>query len=126
MGVDPAWLDRFAANGMTPRGPPRPAALTWIHAEPHSEAEFQRQVIELAKAIGYRVYHTHDSRRSETGFPDLCLVGRGRVLFAELKFGAGRLTAVQAGWLEAIRAAGTPAFEWRPADWPEIVKTLEG
>ena len=33
------------------------------------EADFQATVIELAELQGWRVYHTHDSRRSQPGLP---------------------------------------------------------
>ena len=43
------------------------------------ESDFQRAVIEMARLHGWLVYHTHDSRRSAPGFPDLVLVqGRAR------------------------------------------------
>lgn len=88
-----------------------------------SEKEFMAEVVRLAKSLGWRVYHTRDSRRSEAGFPDLVLV-RERVIFAELKTATGRLTAAQANWLDAIRETGTSAYEWRPADMAEIVSVL--
>lgn len=53
-----------------------------------SEAELQRMVTRLADTLGWTLqYHTHDSRRSQAGFPDLVLVhpGQGRIVYAELK-----------------------------------------
>ncbi len=38
------------------------------------EKPFQAQVVELARLSGWLTYHTHDSRRSQSGFPDLVLV----------------------------------------------------
>ena len=58
-----------------------------------TESQFQSAVIELAKLNGYRlIYHTHDSRRSVPGFPDLVLVSehRQRALFRELNAGVWR------------------------------------
>ena len=55
-------------------------------AQPFSrERDFQRAVCQLAKALGCIVYHTHDSRRSEPGFPDLVIVGKRGFMFRELK-----------------------------------------
>lgn len=93
---------------------------------PIKEEEFQTQVIQLARLRGWRVYHTHDSRHSAAGFPDLVLVRErdGRLLFAELKSNTGRLTLDQRSWLAALRACGVPAFVWTPEDWPSIEAAL--
>ena len=48
-------------------------------------------VVDLARTLGWRVYHTYDSRRSQPGFPDLVLV-RERILFLELKSETGKLS----------------------------------
>ena len=50
-----------------------------------TEAQFQAVVIEYAELHGWRVYHTHDSRRSQPGFLDLTMVRPPRLIFAELK-----------------------------------------
>src|SRR5687767_3407358 len=80
-----------------------------------SERELQAQVIELARMVGWLVYHTHDSRRSEPGFPDLVMVHErsGALLFAELKTTTGRVTMEQDRWLRALAVRGY-AFVWRP------------
>lgn len=92
-----------------------------------SEASFQTQVLRLAKLLGYRAYHTFDSRHSEEGFPDLVLLKPGRLLIvAELKAEDGDLAPEQEVWLHAFRAAGALAYVWRPRDWSEIVSTLRG
>lgn len=68
------------------------------------EAAFQVRVVRLATDRGWRVYHTHDSRRSDPGFPDLVLVRPPRVLFVELKAGRRRLSDDQVAWLELLEA----------------------
>jgi hypothetical protein len=35
-----------------------------------SEKDFQETVLTLARLRGWKCYHTHDSRRSEAGFPE--------------------------------------------------------
>ena len=84
---------------------------------PESESEFQGRVIALAYAKGWRIYHTHDSRRSVAGFPDLLMLHptHGQ-LVAELKTEKGKLTPQQANWLLAFEQAGQKAAIWRPAD----------
>jgi hypothetical protein len=75
-----------------------------------SEAAWQQQVEGLAAFYGFRCYHTHDSRRSAAGFPDLVLV-RG----AE---GAARATVAQVAarpeWLQH-RDISEPQAEWLDA-----------
>ncbi len=66
-----------------------------------SERAFQRQIVQLAELMGWRTYHTYDSRRSNPGFPDLVLVRAPRVIFAELKRQRGRVTAAQTEWVDA-------------------------
>ena len=78
------------------------------------EDAFQRQVEKLAESLGWKVYHTHDSRRSHPGWPDLVLGRHDRVLFRELKTMKGRTTPDQKEWLELLNAAGHDAAVWRP------------
>jgi hypothetical protein len=82
-----------------------------------TERELQNAVIELAGYLGWRTYHTHDSRRSNPGFPDLVLV-RDRLIFAELKSAKGRLSPAQQFWLADLEHdAGQEVYVWRPSDW---------
>lgn len=84
-----------------------------------SERAWQAMVLELATLYRWTWYHTHDSRRSPAGFPDLVLV-RDRVLFAELKTDRGRLTAQQLGWIGRLEEAGAEVFVWRPKDLDDV------
>ena len=88
-----------------------------------SEKDFQRSVIRLATLCGWLTYHTHDSRGSSPGFPDLVLV-RDRVIFAELKTTKGRLGQHQLDWLARLREAGAETYLWRPAHWTQIQRVL--
>lgn len=83
-----------------------------------TEKQLLEAVRDLARLTGWLVYHTHDSRRSEPGFPDLVMTRRGRLIFAELKSEKGRLTPQQHEWMDAL--VGRKDWEvylWRPADW---------
>lgn len=89
-----------------------------------SEAALQAMVVELAERLGYeRPYHTHDSRRSEPGFPDLVMLrlpkpGRtGRLVFVELKREDGRLSEAQTAWLIGLKMVGADVHVFRPSDW---------
>jgi hypothetical protein len=89
-------------------------------------------VVDLARLKGWLVYHTHDSRHSAAGFPDLVLVRRGRLIFAELKRNATterakarQVTADQAAWLAALGDVdGAEVHLWRPVDWSAVKDSL--
>lgn len=111
-----------------------------------TERQFQQQVLNLATFYGWRAYHTHDSRRSQPGFPDLVLIRGPELIFAELKTAKGRVRTEQAEWITDLsrvhvavhnaRAAAerlaTPTLElpavdvylWRPADFDELHERL--
>lgn len=92
-----------------------------------SEAEFMRRVIQLARLLGFAVYHTHDSRRSDAGFPDLVLVKPPRVIFAELKSAKGKVRPEQQHWLELLEGCHLiGAYLWRPDDLQMIANILGG
>jgi hypothetical protein len=95
--------------------------------KPLSEKAFLAQVVQLAKLRNWLCYHTHDSRHSARGFPDLVLVRprTGGLLVAELKTDGGRLTPEQSAWLDAFAAAGVAAHVWRPRAWKLIEAELE-
>lgn len=89
-----------------------------------TEASFQAQVVQLATLNGWHVYHTHDSRRSAAGYPDIHAWGHGRSFLAELKSEKGHLSLDQRRVIAQMRNAGISVFVWRPSDWDQIVATL--
>src|SRR5438874_2184448 len=101
-----------------------------------TEAEFTRQVLQLAKLCGWRTAHFRPGRTKTgwrtavqgdgVGFPDVLLLRGGSILVAELKVGSRKTTPAQNRWLQAFYAAGVTAVIWRPEYWDEIVKTLKG
>jgi hypothetical protein len=70
----------------------------------------------LCDDLGLLRYHTHDSRRSPRGYPDLTICGLGGVAFRELKAQRGKISREQQVWLDALAAAGADVDTWRPAD----------
>src|SRR5262245_16025821 len=105
---------------------------------PVSERELQNAVIRAARTLGWLVYHTFDSRRSEPGFPDLVMVRDGRLLFVELKgerltpkgkVTVGRPSREQQTWLDELRSfvywldhrlgdyGPVQVWVWTPEDW---------
>ena len=89
-----------------------------------SEASFAQQVVDLAGRLRWRVYRTWKSQHSPAGFPDLCMVRRPRVVFAELKRQDKSPTPEQQAWLDDLRACGHEAYLFRPSDFEEIVRIL--
>lgn len=108
-----------------------------------SESDFQKQVIEYAHLLGYKVAHFRSvcvKRKNGTeswqtpvqadgeGFPDLIIIRErdGRMVVAELKSNVGKLSKKQTVWISLFRSGGTEAYVWRPSDWNEIEKVLRG
>lgn len=97
-----------------------------------TETGFQQKITDRAEALGWMVYHTYDSRRSNAGFPDLVLARDGVVVFIEVKSAKGRISEDQARWAKALGegycegVAGEYCyFLWRPSDWSFIEALLE-
>ena len=106
------------------------------------EAGFQRAVIELAETCGWLVYHVSNVKgrlvnRTALGFPDLCMVRRGYVVFAELKTDEGKRTEEQDRWATALSHVNwlcrtwapeakevVQYYTWRPSSWPHIERVL--
>lgn len=91
-----------------------------------TEADFQAQIVELARdRLGYRVVHHMPGKTkagrwttptTEIGWPDLTLVRPPRILFVELK---GPKTAIRPGQLEflaLLRDCGVEAYLWRAGE----------
>ena len=90
-----------------------------------TEAQYQATITEAAQLLGWWTYHTHDSRRSEPGFPDLVLVRPPDVVFLEVKRENGRLTRAQADVLAMLdNCPGVKAAVVRPSDWQQVVEWL--
>jgi hypothetical protein len=97
-----------------------------------TEKVWLAQVRGLARALGWRVYHTFLSKWSEYGFPDLTLVRTGtterppRLIFVELKSENGRVSPKQQEWLDLLRSVGgnVEVYVWRASDFDEVVRIL--
>lgn len=89
-----------------------------------NETQFQNKVIDLCRWYRLLYYHTHDSRRSQPGFPDLVIVGKHKVIFAELKSATGKVSMAQQEWIEKLNHAGAEAYVWRPQDWPHVERVV--
>jgi hypothetical protein len=87
----------------------------------------QQAIIDTAKMLGYLTHHEYDSRRSTAGFPDLWIVGYGKLLVLENKTDTGRVSDDQRIWLRELTAAGVDARVYRLRDWQsgELVRELQ-
>lgn len=98
-----------------------------------TEADWQKQVIELARLFKWRVAHFRPAMTKHgwvtpvaadgKGWPDLFLV-RERVIAAELKSDKGKLSPDQEAWRDALATAGIPVYVWRPSDFDTVAHTL--
>lgn len=98
-----------------------------------SEREWQAAVIAHARQAGFMVYYIPDAmwRRAfasgipqalgDRGFPDLVLVGQGRLCLRELKKEGGRLSEHQIVWRDALLSAGVDWAVWYPSDLDDVV-----
>ena len=96
----------------------------------------------MAKQLGWLVYHTHDSRRSDAGLPDIIAVRKGVLIFAELKREGQKPTPAQNEWIGALATVQAEAehwvsdvpkpfvdrpvrvYVWRPSDLADIERIL--
>jgi hypothetical protein len=70
----------------------------------------------LCELLGLKWYHTHNSKHSPSGFPDLVITGR-RTIYRELKREGEDPTEAQEEWIAALKAAGDDVDVWRPSDF---------
>jgi len=91
-----------------------------------SEAQLVDSIIELAQTLGYHICHFRPALTAKgyrtaiqgtVGFPDLVIVGFGKVFAWECKNEKGKLTAEQQEWLREFLKAGASVGVIRPHDW---------
>lgn len=106
--------------------------MTAVGFRPLTEDQYQRRVIDAARAHGWHVAHVRPARTTkgwrtpyegDTGLPDLILARAGTVLLAEIKTDRGR-TTFQPGQREWLAAAGVHGRLWIPAEWAEALAVL--
>ncbi len=96
-----------------------------------SEAEWQKQVIDLAHVYGWTVAHFRPARTAHgwrtpvsadgKGFPDLVLVRHDELIFLELKSDTGRLSNEQKDWLEKLsKVPGISVALLKPSQFGDL------
>ncbi len=94
------------------------------------EKDYQSLIVEWAAACGWSlIYHTHDSRRSRAGFPDLVMIRRDECMVLEIKGTPngkkGTLSKDQAEWIQGFkRISGVNAAAVWPEDWDELQEEI--
>ena len=100
-----------------------------------TEAQFQQQIIDLGHLYGWRIAHFRPALTSKgyktpvsadgKGFPDLVMVKRARLIFAEVKSDTGKLSPEQKDWITALTCSmRCECYIWKPENWDEIVEIL--
>lgn len=105
-------MSQREATSLLPAGSKAIAAAMTEDRGPDS---LDAHVRKLIKDLSLRAYHTHDSRRSPSGFPDWVITGK-RTIYRELKREGKDPTGAQQDWLDALAAALDDAAVWRPSD----------
>ena len=102
---------------------------------PITEAQFQRQVTDLATRLGWAWLHVermgNDQGRWRTpvsgplgkGWPDLVLIRGRSLLWVELKGPKGVMTDAQKD-LGIVLNKVAPYYVWRPSNFNEILEVL--
>lgn len=102
-----------------------------------TEADFMRQVTDLAAIYGYQWAHFRPAQTSKgwrtpvsgslgSGWPDLVLVRERdeRVLFRELKADNGKVSPAQFAVHNTLATAGLDVGVWRPRNFDQIQEEL--
>jgi hypothetical protein len=88
------------------------------------EKQFMMWIWSYAERAGWLVYHTHNSRRSPSGFPDLFMVRGDRAVALECKAGRGQASPDQKKWIARMNQAGIPAYVVWPVDEAMVMGLL--
>lgn len=100
------------------------ARQRWFRSVP--EAEVQRTLVDALDVFDYLSYHTHDSRRSRAGFPDLMAVHRWThvALAFEVKSELGQLSPDQWAWAEALTSSAIAYLVVRPSNLDDALELI--
>ena len=103
------------ASGGLGEGPPDAGRAKLAAAMTEDDLERAMRRI-LADLPGVLTYHTRDSRRSASGYPDWTFASRSGQMFRELKRQSGKVTPAQQEWLKVLNEGCGDADVWRPSD----------
>ena len=89
-----------------------------------SERDFQRQVIDAARLLGWTVFWTYRSEHSPKGDLDLRMIRPPRILWMELKAERGKLTKEQEATVELLQACKAEVYVARPHEMSLVLEVL--
>jgi hypothetical protein len=112
LALDPALTVPAPTSGMDPLSP---------------EGVLEARLRMFAMQAGYLYYHTHNSQRSNPGYPDSALVhpDGGPLYLWELKSADGQVSLAQRRWLDALaKVTHVETGVYRPEDWATLQALL--
>jgi hypothetical protein len=106
-----------------------------------NEAEFERQIVDLATIFGWRAVGHRPMRTKQgwatgwkydgTGWPDLTLIhDTGKIIVAELKIPPNKLSAEQQSWKTTLETCANNSHGhieyhlWTPGHFNDILRQL--
>ena len=90
-----------------------------------TEAQYQKQIVDLAEACGWLVWHDNDPRRNSAGLPDLLMVRGPVLLFLEVKTEKGKVRPEQEAFIGRLKQVKyVHADVVRPRHWEQIAAVL--
>ena len=141
---EPEWLKR-ALEDARREGRLKEASVAHAPAGPgtrtklkQSEAEFQKELCDYARRLGWKIAHFRKVRvqrkggsvywetpvaEDGKGFLDLELC-RERLVKVELKVKPRKPSPEQLEWVDAYKRAGVEVYVWYPENWPQIEEVL--
>lgn len=101
------------------------------------EADWQHQLTDAAEALGWSWVHFRPARTARgwvtpvegplgAGWPDLVLIGHGRVVLVEVKRELAKTSPGQDWVQDLLRENGCEVYTWRPSDLEDAVRILRG
>ena len=80
----------------------RQTATVPLTVGPDTEAALRARLCRVSHAHGWQHYHTHDSRKSDSGWPDDVWCRPGELLVMELKIRPRKPTQEQLVWISLL------------------------
>ena len=101
-----------------------------------SEADWMRQVTELAEMLGWSWAHFRPAKTAHgwrtpvsgplgAGWPDLTLVRDDRLLFVELKRDKNARPTPDQTFVLTLLGIAAETYVWRPSDWDDVARILQ-